>query len=196
MESIPIEIHPLTPFLPSSSKVLMLGSFPPQQKRWCINFYYPNFTNDMWRILGLLFFGDKLIFVDQKNKTYYKDKIVDFLNEEGISIFDTATSIRRLQDNASDKFLEVVKPTNIKHLLNQIPLCEAIITTGEKATAIIQEQLSINEAPKIGEFVTFNYKDRKLRLYRMPSSSRAYPQKLEKKADTYRIVFQEYYKLK
>ena len=145
MESIPIEIHPLTPFLPSSSKVLMLGSFPPQQKRWCINFYYPNFTNDMWRILGLLFFGDKLIFVDQKNKTYYKDKIVDFLNEEGISIFDTATSIRRLQDNASDKFLEVVKPTNIKHLLNQIPLCEAIITTGEKATAIIQEQLSIKD---------------------------------------------------
>ena len=31
----------------------MLGSFPPQQKRWSMAFFYPNFQNDMWRIFGL-----------------------------------------------------------------------------------------------------------------------------------------------
>ena len=29
-------IHPLEPFLPAKSKLLMLGSFPPQKKRWSI----------------------------------------------------------------------------------------------------------------------------------------------------------------
>ena len=42
-----IEIHPLEPFLPAKSKLLMLGSFPPQKKRWSMEFYYPNLNNDM-----------------------------------------------------------------------------------------------------------------------------------------------------
>ena len=28
-----IETHPLEPFLPAKSKLLMLGSFPPQEKK-------------------------------------------------------------------------------------------------------------------------------------------------------------------
>ncbi len=43
-----IEYHPLKPFLPASARVLFLGSFPPQRKRWCMDFYYPNFINDHW----------------------------------------------------------------------------------------------------------------------------------------------------
>ena len=54
-----IETHPLEPFLPAKSKLLMLGSFPPQKKRWSMEFYYPNLNNDMWRIYGILFFNDK-----------------------------------------------------------------------------------------------------------------------------------------
>ena len=69
-ESIEIENHPLTPFLPSNGKILMLGSFPPQQKRWCMDFYYPNFINDHWRIEGEVFFGDKNHFVDLKKKSF------------------------------------------------------------------------------------------------------------------------------
>ena len=45
-----VEYHPLRPFLPENAKVLFLGSFPPQRKRWCMDFYYPNFINDHWRI--------------------------------------------------------------------------------------------------------------------------------------------------
>lgn len=191
--SNPIETHPLKPFLPPHSKVLMLGTFPPQNHRWSIQFFYPNFTNDMWRIIGYLFFNDKLHFVDTPNKTYHLNEIIDFLNHTGIAIFDTATKVKRLKDNASDKFLEVVEPTDIKTLLDKIPECEAIITTGEKATSILQNCFDINITPKIGEFTTFHHKNRELRLYRMPSSSRAYPIKLEKKAEEYKKVFGKYY---
>ena len=50
-----IEQHPLEPFLPGNARLLMLGSFPPQKKRWSMEFYYPNWNNDMWRITGFLF---------------------------------------------------------------------------------------------------------------------------------------------
>ncbi len=49
-----IEQHPLEPFLPGNARLLMLGSFPPQKKRWSMEFYYPNWNNDMWRITGFL----------------------------------------------------------------------------------------------------------------------------------------------
>lgn len=47
-----VEWHPLKPFLPKRGEILFLGSFPPQRKRWCMDFYYPNFINDHWRIRG------------------------------------------------------------------------------------------------------------------------------------------------
>ena len=62
--NIPVECHPLEPFLPKNAWLLMLGSFPPSQQRWSMDFFYPNFINDMWRIFGLLFFDDKDHFVD------------------------------------------------------------------------------------------------------------------------------------
>mgnify|MGYP002333336657 CR=1 FL=1 len=49
--------------MPGNAKVLMLGSFPPPERRWSMRFYYPNRTNDMWRIMGIVFFGDKNHFV-------------------------------------------------------------------------------------------------------------------------------------
>lgn len=185
-----IEQHPLEPFLPHHASLLMLGSFPPQRKRWSMDFYYPNWNNDMWRIVGLLFFDDKDFFVDKARKAFCRERIVDFLNEKGIALFDTATAIRRLQDNASDKFLEVVRPTDIPALLRSLPQCKAIVTTGQKATDTFCAQFSLAE-PKVGDFTEFLFEEHPLRLYRMPSSSRAYPLALEKKAATYRIMYQD-----
>ena len=54
-----IEKHPFEPFLPADARILFLGSFPPQEHRWCMPFYYPNWINDFWRIMGLIHFGDK-----------------------------------------------------------------------------------------------------------------------------------------
>ena len=185
-----IEKHPLEPFLPAKAKLLMLGSFPPQKKRWSMDFYYPNLNNDMWRIFGILFFDDKDYFLNETRKAFCRERIIDFLNEKGIALFDTASSIRRLQDNASDKFLEVVEATDVTALLRQLPECKAIVTTGQKATDTLRQQFNVEE-PKVGDYSEFIFEGRAMRLYRMPSSSRAYPLPLDKKATAYRIMYQD-----
>lgn len=190
-EIIPtLEEHPLAPFLPANAKLLMLGSFPPQRKRWSMDFFYPNLQNDMWRIFGHIFFQNKDHFLYPHKKVFDKDRIIAFLNEKGIALYDTATVVRRLQDNASDKYLEVIEPTDIRLLLKQLPQCEAIVTTGQKATDTIREQIDVLE-PAIGNSSPFQLEDKHLRLYRMPSSSRAYPLALEKKAKAYLFMFNE-----
>ena len=185
-----IEKHPLEPFLPAKAKLLMLGSFTPQKKRWSMDFYYPNLNNDMWRIFGILFFDDKDYFLNETRKAFCRERIIDFLNEKGIALFDTASSIRRLQDNASDKFLEVVEATDVTALLRQLPECKAIVTTGQKATDTLRQQFNVEE-PKVGDYSEFIFEGRAMRLYRMPSSSRAYPLALDKKATAYRIMYQD-----
>lgn len=188
-----VEYHPLIPFLPLNARVLFLGSFPPQRKRWCMDFYYPNFINDHWRIEGQVFFGNKNHFVDLENKCFKTDEIVVFCQEKGLAFFDTSTAIRRLQDNASDKFLEVVEPTDIHALLAQLPQCRAIVTTGEKATETICVSLHIPHIPKVGTSViipdTYNQEGEQMLLYRLPSSSRAYPLSFDKKVEAYRQMF-------
>ena len=187
-----IEYHPLHPFLPEGCRVLFLGSFPPQRKRWCMDFFYPNFINDHWRIEGLIFFGDKDYFVDTEAKTFRLERIIPFLEQKGIGFYDTATAVRRLKDNASDKFLEVVEPTNIHALLGSIPQCRVIVTTGEKATQTICHTLGIPQMPSVGEYVStrmLNGQGQEIFLYRLPSSSRAYPMSLPKKAEAYRQMF-------
>ena len=108
-----IEIASVRAVSASEIKITDAGSSPPK-KRWSMEFYYPNLNNDMWRIEGMLFFNDKNHFLNSKpGKRSAANKSSDFLNDKGIALFDTASAIRRLQDNASDKFLEVVEPTHI-----------------------------------------------------------------------------------
>lgn len=182
------EQHPLPPFLPTAARLLMLGSFPPQRKRWSMEFYYPNWNNDMWRIIGLVFYDDKEHFVRPGTKAFCKEMLEDFLYKKGIALYDTASAVQRLQDNASDKYLQIVRPTDVAALLRDLPHCQAIVTTGEKATDTLCAQFAL-ERPGVGSFVSFTFDDRHLRLYRMPSSSRAYPLALDKKAAVYRRLF-------
>ncbi len=184
------EAHPLEPFLPAGALLLMLGSFPPQKKRWSMDFFYPNLQNDMWRIFGLIFFGDKDHFLLPGKKAFDRECISSFLQEKGVALYDTASVVRRLQDNASDKFLEVVEPTDIGALLRSIPCCKAVVTTGQKATDVFCQQTGASEPP-VGEKSEFDFAGKRMTLYRMPSSSRAYPLKLEKKAEVYRVMFHE-----
>lgn len=155
-----------------------------------MDFYYPNLNNDMWRIVGLLFFDNKDHFLNESKKAFCREQIIDFLNKKGIALFDTASAIRRLQDNASDKFLEVVQSTDIAAMLQQLPECKAIVTTGQKATDTLRMQFNVEE-PKVSDFSEFVFENRPMRLYRMPSSSRAYPLALDKKATAYRIMYQD-----
>lgn len=182
-----IESHPLQPFIPEGARLLMLGSFPPARHRWSMDFFYPNFQNDMWRIFGLVFFDDKDHFVDNEARTFRREEIIKLLNREGIALYDTATKVIRTQNTASDKDLEVVTPTDLDSLLKRMPMLEGVVTTGQKATDLFTEHFKIAQ-PKVGESVTFEFKGKELRLWRMPSSSRAYPMKVDRKAEIYERV--------
>lgn len=184
-----IERHPLSPFLPSNARLLMLGSFPPPHNRWCMEFFYPNRTNMMWEIFGHVFFDDAKHLVDDEHKTFRKEAIEQLLEQRGIAIFDTALAVRRLQGNASDKFLEVVEKTDIPSLLSAIPLCHDIVCTGQKSAETLCEDYGAL-VPKMGEYSTFFIANREMHLWRMPSSSRAYPMKLADKARYYRYMFE------
>ena len=184
MSAIDIERHPLRPFLPEGARLLMLGSFPPPRKRWCMDFFYPNRTNMMWEIFGLVFFSDSRRLVDAEHKTFKQSDIQALLEERGIAIYDTACAVRRLSGNASDKDLEIVEKTDIPALLAQIPLCHDIVCTGQKSFSVFTDDYGV-PVPAMGTYNEFTIAGRPMRLWRMPSSSRAYPMKLEEKARYY-----------
>ena len=200
-----IERHPLRPFMPENAQLLMLGSFPPPKERWCMDFFYPNPQNDMWRIMGQIFFGDKSYFEGQRDflkvqsddvqstkagrKVFNREEIISFCEAKGIAIFDTAQAVIRLQGNAADEHLEIVEPTDIAALLQQIPLCHDICCTGGKAAQTLAETLHC-VLPKVGESIETSFAGRTIRFWRMPSSSRAYPLSLDKKAAAYRRMFE------
>ena len=151
-------------------------------------FYYPNFTNDMWRVVSLCFFNDPMHFVRQAEKTYKLEELETFLREKGIALYDTCTKVVRTTGTASDKDLLVVEETDIANMLRQLPHCEAVVTAGQLATTIACRQFGVPE-PKVGQYAEFQLDGRPLRLYRMPSTSRAYPAPLAQKAEAYRKVF-------
>jgi G:T/U-mismatch repair DNA glycosylase len=184
-----VERHPLTPFLPGNAGMLMLGSFPPLRERWTMDFYYPNFQNDMWRIFGLVFFEDREHFISGGSKSFDEKRIRRFLTSKGIAVYDTAVEVVRQKGNASDQFLDIIKPLDLQEILVQIPECGIIVTTGQKATETLADILGMKQAPPVCGFVDVDFTCRKLRCYRMPSSSRAYPRSLANKAGDYRKMF-------
>lgn len=179
------ESHPLAPFLPEEARILMLGSFPPPAKRWCMDFFYPNWTNDMWRIWGTIAEGDKNYFVCPGKKRFDKERIERFCRKQGIALYDTAEEVVRLKNNASDNFLQVVRPTDIAQLLERLPLCRTIIVTGQKSAETLQAATGCPPL-QVGEYVETELAGRKLKIWRMPSSSRAYPRPVEWKAEYYK----------
>lgn len=208
---IVIEKHPLKPFLPSNGKVLFLGSFPPPKARWSMEFFYPNFINDFWRIMGLIHFGDKKHFETPGEKSFNVDAVKAFCSVAGLGFYDTAGKVCRWKGNASDEFLEIIEPADIAALLAAMPECHTIVTTGGKsseellailtsaggATAVPpysglsagQEASCFPAAvPPVGGCLSFHAFGRSLSWYRMPSSSRAYPMSLERKAEYYRQI--------
>ena len=183
-----IESHPFVPFIPDGAEFLMLGTFPPAEHRWCMPFYYPNFQNDMWRIMGLLFFNDKNHFILEGEKRFDQAKIESFLREKGIAMYDTATRIIRTKNTASDKDLDIIEETDVEAMLRRMPQCHTIITAGQLATSTLCRRFGVKE-PKVGEYAEASLQGRQLRIYRMPSSSRAYPMKPERKAEQYAKAF-------
>lgn len=180
------ERHPWPPFVPPGAKVLIMGTFPPQPKRWSMDFYYPNRTNDFWKVCGLLFLGDEKGLYLPGGKGFDIEAVKRLMTEKRIALNDTAREVRRLRGNASDKYLEIVRPVPLAELLAEMPDCHDVATTGEKAAGVVAE-LTGTAIPKMGEYAET---ESGLRLWRMPSTSRAYPLPLEQKTAYYRRLFQ------
>lgn len=186
-----IETHPFDPFVPNEARVLIMGTFPPKRERWNMEFYYPNRINDFWRIMGIVFYDNATRFWDEEKRAFRVDDIRNFLTERGIAMSDTGYKAVRLRDNASDKYLEIVEPVNLHDLLMVMPGCRAIATTGEKAARVISD-LTGTPLPKMGEYVEYMSEEGKIiKIFRMPSTSRAYPMAVNKKAEYYKAMFEE-----
>ena len=180
-----LERHPWPPFIPKGARILIMGTFPPGPHRWSMNFYYPNRTNDFWFMMGLAFLGDRAALCRPGSRDFDLEAIKRLLTEKHIALNDTGHIVRRLKGHASDKFLEIVEPVDLHNLLKQMPECTAVATTGEKAANVIAE-LTSTTAPKMGHMVT----DKNgLHIWRMPSTSRAYPLALDKKTAYYAEMF-------
>ena len=156
-----------------------------------MDFYYPNFQNDFWRILGLVFFGEKDHFVcGGGEKKFDLPKIEAFLTRQKIGLYDTVFAARRLKQNASDAFLEMVAPVDVPELLRKIPECHTLASTGEKATEMILRFFDVKK-PAVGGSSEFLLDGRTIRFARLPSSSRAYPLPVKEKAEMYAKILQD-----
>ncbi|MGL4677344.1 MAG: uracil-DNA glycosylase family protein [Brevinema sp.] len=184
-----MEKHLLEPFIPEELKVLMLGSFPPKKEKWTMDFYYPNFQNDMWRIFGIVFFDNHNYFLKEDHRAFDLIKICNFLVQKKIGVADAAQEVIRLNDSASDKYLQLVQSLDLNKILSTHPSCRYLITTGEKSAEMLKNYFGLLGLPTVGGSVVFEYQGREITLYRVPSSSRAYPKPLMAKAEIYREVW-------
>lgn len=185
------EQHPWLPYIPVNAKILFLGTFPPKPNRWGMDFYYPNKINDFWRIIGKIFYNDYSHFINNNTKNFNKDLIISTITQYGIALGDIGYEVKRLKNNAADKFLEIVTPIDLLKILNDNSLCNTIVSTGQKAAEVIA-QLTNTPIPQMGQCVSFKLlPTRSIRIYRMPSTSRAYPLPIDKKTEYYRKLFVE-----
>lgn len=205
-----IETHPFGPVLPPDATVMMMGSFPPTEDKWAMRFHYPNFQNDMWRIYGRVFFDDADYFRVGGEKRFDPERIRDFMFERGIASCPTVVQAIRETGNASDKNLTVVTPVALDNILAQVPKVETLFTTGGKATEVLLNMLDTppvkSKYPKTNQSIDYPYQGlnadntqkaavNDLTLYRLPSTSRAYPLALDKKVAAYKAFFEKVGKL-
>ena len=211
LPTLEIETHPFEPVLPPDATVMMMGTFPPTSDKWAMRFHYPNFYNDMWRIYGKVFFDDVDHFRVGDEKRFDPERIRAFMFERGIASCPTVKQAIRETGNASDKNLTIVTPVNLDEILPQVPKVQALFTTGGKATEVLLNLLEKppikSKYPKTNQSIDYPYQwqsdDAKLldeqvnelTLYRLPSTSRAYPLALDKKAAAYKAFFEKMGKL-
>jgi len=201
--NLPIETHPFTPVLPPKATVMMMGTFPPTSDKWAMRFHYPNFYNDMWRIYGRVFFDDADHFRVGNEKHFDPERIRAFLCERGIALCPSVKQAIRETGNASDKHLTVVTPVDLPTILPQVPNVTTLFTTGGKATetliGLLDEPPPKSKYPKTNQSIAFPYHtpsiERQMTLYRLPSTSRAYPLALDKKVIAYKAFFEKMRKL-
>ena len=186
-----IETHPFPPVLPPHATVMMSGSFPPTADKRSMQFHYPNYQNDMWRVYGDIFYHDPKHFEVAGEKRFDAERIHAFLMARGIALCPSVHRAVREKNNAADAHLRVIEPLDLPAIVQQLPQLRHIFTTGGKATDVLLGFVPGGKAAlKTGQSLTFRLDGRTLELTRLPSTSRAYPLKLAEKIAAYHRYFQ------
>lgn len=122
--------HPFKWYVPENATTLIIGTFPPVEKRWGFEFFYPNLQNNFWTILAKIA-GEHL----SKDKNIMVEERKNILKKLKTGITDMGGVIRRISNDSKDESLELVKPMEILHILEQYPSIKKIILTSSSGAS-------------------------------------------------------------
>jgi len=131
--------------------------------------------------------GERVFKTDERVEAYGS---VDELAAFTALLCDNMRSDAALTPYVDDLNRILSRLMTVEALLARIPACRAVVTTGQKATDTLRAITGCGE-PAVGECVPMPFAGRDLTLWRMPSSSRAFPRPVEWKAEFYRKVLSE-----
>jgi len=193
------EHHPNWYFEIPGMKVLILGSFPPHEKRWSYDFYYPNNSNPFWDVLAGVF-GKKL-------KHYRCDAAVkerqQLMIDTKIGVENLGQKIKRKGESAADKDIEIIKFRNIKGILDRHREIERILLPGYSGKSstyhsfiryLRENKIGRFEMPtEVKECKTFKlyYADREIECVILNSTSPRKSMKLEDRVKQFEVCIKK-----
>lgn len=130
-----IETHPFPPFFDDQTEVLIIGTTPPMRFTQVlgkklndndVDFYYGSRDNYFWDFIGESF-NVKLARV---NSDQAIEERKELLRGNGIGLADIVFEFIRLENDASDNNLEVIRFQNLYGILSSNPLISKIFFTG------------------------------------------------------------------
>lgn len=121
-----ILVHPFPPLYDSTSRVLILGSFPSVVSREQ-NFYYANRTNRFWPVLEAVY-GETI-----------KDR-AEWCLKHHIALWDVIASCTI--SGSSDSSIRNVRVNEIGSLIGETEI-RAVFTTGKKASGLYDRYISL-----------------------------------------------------
>ncbi len=126
-------LHPIPPTFDSSSRILILGSFPSVKSRES-GYFYGHPQNRFWRLLAALFESSLPVTNEEKQS---------FLLQNHIALWDVIASCDIT--GSSDASIKNVIANDLSVILEAAPI-QKIFTNGKKADALYKQYIF----PKIG----------------------------------------------
>lgn len=121
-------VHPFEPFLGSSPKILILGSFPSVKSRET-GFYYGHGQNRFWKVISS-------VGVVPEPKTVEEKKAM--LEKLGIALWDTVYSCEIT--GSSDSSIKNVTPNDIRPILEKYGI-KAVFANGKTSGAYYEKYI-------------------------------------------------------
>jgi G:T/U-mismatch repair DNA glycosylase len=141
------EIHPWNWYIPDGAKTVVIGTFPPTQRNWSYDFFYPNKNNYFWKIIARIAGSPLRYFSGEEAVNERKDLLIHLK----LGVSDMGQIIHRKTDSSLDENLEIVAYMDILKLLHENPSVRKLIFTSSsgKSSAIgwFKQYLSLHQIP-------------------------------------------------